>query len=336
MRIKILFLLGILLNFGFFLIRFFVEKPLGWSTIYGVIDIDLFRDFELYSVNIIHNYPIFLYFIHVLDFLLIPNEFSCGLIIFSCNMLIGVILYKIKLSTNIVFIYYFNPITIFYFSMMLLNSCVFTLFLLIAYYYLIREKYGVSLVFWLIAMLMKQYAIMFSLIWFYEKFKNFKYRNLIVLSIPIGFLLLFTVNINIFFLNSLKMRITNRTLDYGVELFPQSVFSAILSYLLLTIFTYLTIKQKDYSILKKLIILLLLFDLFSQFGICKYYIYASLLFTLLELEIEEKQSIWLFFVLFFIPRLLLMPFIALVIVYILKKKTSINYMQFIYSRIDSI
>lgn len=294
MNSKGIFFSGFLFNLCIFLIRFWFS--VGWVNLNG-IHVDLYKDFELYA-----NENSFLSFISF------KNEIILTIFIFLINMMNGLIIYKIKPNDEILFMYYFNPITVFYFSLMLLNSTVFTFFLLISYYYLEKEQYTLSILFYIISLLMKQYAIVFILIILYQKYK----KPYVAFLILLGFSYLF-VSPNIFNLNiifELRLRLTTLAHDYSISLFPREFKYAIISYILLTFCVYFALSDKNLDLLQKTTILLLLFEFFSQFGICKYYIFSSLIFTLLN---RPRFFLFSSFGLFFIPRHFLMIYILFLI-----------------------
>lgn len=295
MKTTVIFFSGFFFNFVIFLIHFYFS--IGWSEVNG-IHVDLFKDFELYSTE--NSF---------LSFITFRNELVLAIFIFLCNMGNGLIIYKIRPNQELVFLYYFNPITLFYFSLMLLNSTVFTFFLLISYYFLEKEQYFYSILFFIISILMKQYAIMFILIILYKKYKNPCWVFLILL----GFVFLFVFG-NFFYINifwELRMRLTTISTDYSISLFPRQFVYACISYVLLTICSFFVLRDKTLDLLQKSVLLLSYFDLFSQFGICKYYIYASLIFTLLN---RSRMFLICSFILFLIPRHYLMIFILFLII----------------------
>lgn len=316
MKIKLMFLFGIITNFLFYLIRFIIDYPIGWLN-FGIFEVDMYRDFEIYmnwSIELTPNcpYPFFIYFISIFRFLPFSIEFCCSIPIFISNICIGYQLYKISTyyqldSDKIIFIFYFNPFTIFYFSMMLLNSCVYVLFILIAFNYLLCSKYLLSLIFGIISCLLKINAIIFLIFLVYIKFGK-KITLICILTTFILLTIILFIQINIGILNLIKTRLLH-TESYSVSLFPKSVISTILSFIcILFLFNY--IFNLKTSFLIQFTLLSFIFDMFFQIGLNKYYLYLSII---LYISLNSKNNIIYIYSLFLIFRILMHSILVLII-----------------------
>lgn len=300
-KIKIIFISGILVNLIFFLIRFFIAN-IGWTNI-GIFNIDMFRDYEIYeqwvnnTIDINCPYPVFIWLLRIFKpFCFIP--------IFSSNMLIGYFIYRISEyyqldSIKIVFIYYFNPFTIFYFSMMLLNSCVYVLFIVIAFYYLINEKYGLSLLIGIIGCLFKFNAIIFLVFWCYRKYGILTFWIIgVIFALFLVFILNYIdFNFDITLIDYIKHRMLNYD-SYSITFLPKSIFSVFI-YLVGMLYCFLKIISKNESLLIQFLQFCLIFDFFFPMGLIKYYLYLSVIFYII---VNEKHNIIVIWILFLIPR----------------------------------
>lgn len=320
-NIKYIFIFGILFNFIFYLLRFILPN-LGWCTIYNIFDIDMYKDYEFYykwATNKISltlcPYPFFIYFISYLKILPVPYEISISLSIFIPNMLIGYLLYLISNyyqynSQKIIFVYYFNPITVFYFSMMLLNSCVYVLFVLIAFYLLLKHHTIISFIIGIYAFILKESAIIFLIFWSFKVLKKKSTLILLFIALMIILISLF-IQLDNYALNYVKYRCLN-TDFYSISLFPKGILTTILS--LILIFVCI---QKCFNLyfndLYTFFLLCFTFDFFFPMGLVKYYLY---LFIVLYILINEKHDSILFFLIFLIPRVLIHS-ILIIIIYLI-------------------
>ena len=129
--------------------------------------------FTIYSTIDMYQYsPLFLF---VLKPFSLIHEIAVLLPIFISHFLTGIVIYKIKSQKWVVLSYFLNPIILFYANFSLLNTSLFLLFVMLSYYYIIKAKLNLSMIFLAIACMFKQFAIIVLPIYFIYIIKNCVY-----------------------------------------------------------------------------------------------------------------------------------------------------------------
>ncbi|MBY9006731.1 MAG: glycosyltransferase family 39 protein [Candidatus Lokiarchaeota archaeon] len=134
--------------------------------------------------------PLFIYIISIFSVFNI-SKWSIGLPILLCDFFTAIIVWKIvykvwknQLTASISFIIYLiNPICLYYTDYLLLNTSVFTFFLVISIYFLLIKNYYYATLFLSLSVMCKQFAIIFFPILLIFVIKNLKNDKIITKEI---------------------------------------------------------------------------------------------------------------------------------------------------------
>ena len=127
-------------------------------------------------------------------------------------------------------------------------------------------------------------------------------------------LIMLFIPTNLFLLEYIKTRLL-LTDSYSISLFPKSLVSTILSFILLII-CFKLIMQLNMLFIIRFLLLSLIFDFFFPFGLIKYYLYLSIVLYICS---NTKNNIIYIYVLFLISRIFIHA-ILLVIIYQIYQK----------------
>ncbi|MFX1238259.1 MAG: glycosyltransferase family 39 protein, partial [Promethearchaeota archaeon] len=182
--------IGICINSCVFLIRIAV-LPLNFSetfemtSIWDLLHPEMYRDFEAYYIgwaelfkNGVFPYspqyyyyaygPLFIITIGIFALLPFPI-WSVAIPLYLSNIATGYLIYLIsrkltdneKYSIYAMMLYFFNPFTLMYSSFSWLNSSLFVFFIILSYYLALESKHKLSMVSLGIAVMYKQFALVF-------------------------------------------------------------------------------------------------------------------------------------------------------------------------------
>ena len=375
LKLKNLYLYCVLVNCFFYFLKLLSIDNFGCNSIGRFINIELYSDVLIYEswlkqlkegmllyTQIGYQYtPLFIQLLYI--FSLIPFRLSFTIPIFISNMLTGCWVGKIanKLwlkSRNIIMFYYLNPFTLLYASFSLFSSCIFILFSIISFYYLISKKYKKAFVFIGISIMVKQYAVFQLIIMLLIVIRERKGVLIIIKGLLIcclifllcsGYYLIVERDIylnkityNIF--NKLTQNISNNVeesfvMEYnlGVDILTfikfiglnNGIFEFLHKKYILLIIAMLYINwlvYKKQKIIRIFIISLTLLYLLFPKGISKYYLLGVIPYLSIGLKNYVKSNQFLFVIVFMFRPFYFMVIIVCLFVYI-KSKNELKYLQ---------
>lgn len=179
--------LGLFLVFILVILRLMIYYNLidfnpDLNNLDNIISLEWYRDFEYYYVNWNSQYRyilktriyfyLFNYQYPPLFIQLLSLFYKFEYILFVGSYLLSVIVFlkilkELKINKEIIFFYMLNPIMLFYCGFNFFISSVLLLFVLLSFYYLIKENsnYNISIIFLTFSILIKQYLIILLPFW---------------------------------------------------------------------------------------------------------------------------------------------------------------------------